>query len=543
MSGKAGDADGKVDAEIKIQTTGATANQSCILQTLYDGLTEKPAGEHNGTTGVASATALATELSDGRYDFTGGYEAYKARPRSLVDKFWDTIRANAGLLDASYQDIRDNYVDCIAWADQRADRFAGDQDHKGDTGAFGAVAKADITCHDGTVYFDKDCKLVPQATASAAGCSVDGSLSIMWLRGTPISLIFGSVGNPLATSTIVSFPLEPGRIGAQWQWRGSKDAPVLVYDPEHKGVITSAHQLFGPWAFGGKRSASLEKGTAQSWSSGFEALAQLDYDGDGEVAGAELKPLGLWFDENRDAVSQPGEVRPIEAVGVIALRVAFERTDPETGDLISSVGYDRVVNGKVVSGPTIDWIAHGAPSARELAIGATLGASSDGAEELLALASSAATHSASAGDTSSAAALKAHELVAGAWSVHIDGDAPEEGLSGILMFNGGDDLDLSGTSFIELGANHARAAARAIRFTSLEGSIKPETDSTAALSFVVKSKGAMLENAATVDASGMSMKGSTVATKADGSRLRYAWTARRVPIAARSGSMEPAKGK
>jgi hypothetical protein len=304
----------------------------------------------------------------------------------------------------------------------------------------------------------------------------------------------------------------------------------LVYDPNHTGVITSAHQLFGPWAFGGKRVASLEHTVAQKWSSGFEALAQLDHNGDGSITGGELEPLGLWFDENRDAISQPGEVQPINKAGVVALRVSFERTDPKTGDLISSVGYDRMVDGTIVSGPSIDWIARGASSAKDLALDAALSASKGAMEELLALAPLGSERTEAPANTSNTAARKAHELVAGGWIVHIDGDAPKQGLSGVLIFNGGDTPALNGTSFIELGANNAGAASRAVRFTSVEGTVEVAKDGTGILSFVTSTQGSRIENKATVNADGATMKGTSVATRTGGTELRYAWTAQRLRV-------------
>lgn len=360
-----------------------------------------------------------------------------------------------------------------------------------------------------------------------------GSLSIQWLRGTPISLIFNTKSNPLGTSTIVSFPLEPGRPGARWEWRGSSDAPVLVYDPEHKGRITSAHQLFGPWAFGGKRVASLEQGTAQSWSNGFEALAQLDSDQDGEINGVELEPIGLWFDENRDAISQPGEVRSSKDVGIVRLRVAFDKTDPKTGDLVSSVGYDRLVDGKVVSGPTVDWIARGANSPRDLAIDAAL-ASSAGAEsakgEFAIPNKSESASEVKVDEAAKNVGRKAHELVAGAWAVRLEDIEPQDGLSGILLFNGGETEELAGISLVELGNRTSGGPSRMVRFTAVKGTIRQDKDSTFALSFVSKSGEAKLENTATIDAGGKLMRGNTVATRSDGTQLRYEWTAKPVPL-------------
>ena len=39
------------------------------------------------------------------------------------------------------------------------------------------------------------------------------------------------------------------------------------------------------------------------------SLALLDTNHDGKLSGKELDALALWFDKNRDGVSQPGEVK------------------------------------------------------------------------------------------------------------------------------------------------------------------------------------------------------------------------------------------
>ena len=91
-----------------------------------------------------------------------------------------------------------------------------------------------------------------------------------------------------------------------WTWI-SPDAAWLVYDPTASGRITSALQLFGDVTFW------------NVWRNGYEPLRALDDDGDGELRGRELRHLALWRDVNRNAVSDPGEVRPLSEYGIVAL--------------------------------------------------------------------------------------------------------------------------------------------------------------------------------------------------------------------------------
>src|SRR5262249_10221570 len=147
--------------------------------------------------------------------------------------------------------------------------------------------------------------------------------------------------------TITSFPLQPGKTGRSYLWKASAKAPLLVYDPSHEGKITSAFQLFGDWTFGGKKVASLDMSSVPSvkWENGYEALQTLDREHDGVLSGAELEPLALWFDTNRDGVSQPGEVKTLAQAGVTKIFVTPDRKDELTGAVHASTGYERVING------------------------------------------------------------------------------------------------------------------------------------------------------------------------------------------------------
>lgn len=103
-----------------------------------------------------------------------------------------------------------------------------------------------------------------------------------------------------------------------WTWI-TRDAAWLVHDPRGRGQIDTALRLFGNvtfWLF---------------WQTGYDALAALDDDGDGELRGRELAGLALWRDANANGVSEAGEVRPLADWRVIALstRYTFDATHPD----------------------------------------------------------------------------------------------------------------------------------------------------------------------------------------------------------------------
>ena len=103
----------------------------------------------------------------------------------------------------------------------------------------------------------------------------------------------------------------------RWSWL-SRDAAWLVYDQKQSGRITSALQLFGNvtfWLF---------------WENGYQALATLDDNADGQLTGTELRYLALWRDANTNGISEPGEVTPVSAAGIVALSCKYTATNRST---------------------------------------------------------------------------------------------------------------------------------------------------------------------------------------------------------------------
>ncbi|MFN8391271.1 MAG: hypothetical protein U0136_13345 [Bdellovibrionota bacterium] len=191
-----------------------------------------------------------------------------------------------------------------------------------------------------------------------------------FVRSSPISLLWTPDADIEAETSVVDFPLRPDMPRAWYGWKASGKTPLLVYDPQHLGRITTGAQLFGPWTFGGKRVASLDSTSASvaspTWSDGYEALGSLDRDGDGVISGSELEPLGLWFDSNQDGISQPGEVRSLADVKVTELYFKDTRRDSMTGNIVADIGFKRSENGSSIQGATVDWFADTAATPGEL---------------------------------------------------------------------------------------------------------------------------------------------------------------------------------
>jgi tetratricopeptide (TPR) repeat protein len=137
----------------------------------------------------------------------------------------------------------------------------------------------------------------------------------------------------------VAFDLD-GTGARPWGWI-TPEAGWLVYDHDGSGRITSGLQMVGNVSFW------------VLWNNGYDALAALDDDGDGRLAGEELAGLGIWRDANTNGVSEPGEVRPVGAWGITALSCRYD--EHRTGIPFSPRGA-QFQDG--TTRPTYDWIVH-----------------------------------------------------------------------------------------------------------------------------------------------------------------------------------------
>lgn len=213
------------------------------------------------------------------------------------------------------------------------------------------------TPSSGTIYLDKNCRQVRNRPRGRA-CR-----NRIRYKVSPVSLIWEKGFNPDSDVITTRFQLVPGHESTWVQWKASSKAPLLVYDPEHTGDITSGAQLFGNWTFGGKREISSLKPIALSdmqrraepWPNGYEALSKLDFNRNGKIDGSELQQLALWFDENRDAVSQKDEVRLLKDVGVTEIYFKGYMSEGNERTLRLERGYERLVKGRKILAESVDW--------------------------------------------------------------------------------------------------------------------------------------------------------------------------------------------
>jgi hypothetical protein len=146
-----------------------------------------------------------------------------------------------------------------------------------------------------------------------------------------------------ARAAAVPFDADGTGLPKKWTWV-TRDAAWLVHDPKRSGKITSGLQLFGSvtfWMF---------------WQNGYEALAALDDNRDGQLAGRELDGLALWRDANGNGVSETGEVKPLSAYNIAALSCRFERDTRHPDRIAYSSRGVTFTDGR--TRPTFDLVLH-----------------------------------------------------------------------------------------------------------------------------------------------------------------------------------------
>lgn len=105
----------------------------------------------------------------------------------------------------------------------------------------------------------------------------------------------------------------------------SKDDGFLVYDRNGDGVVNNGGELFGD-------NTLLKNG--ERATNGYQALADLDDNGDGKVDAADsaFAHLRVWRDLNQDGISQEGELLTLNEAKVKALNLANKNTDRDLGN-------------------------------------------------------------------------------------------------------------------------------------------------------------------------------------------------------------------
>jgi len=327
----------------------------------------------------------------------------------------------------------------------------------------------------------------------------DSQTILIQLRGSPISLVWNESADINSEVAVTRFPLDPAQAGAEFTWKASADFPLLVHDPAKSGKIVSATQLFGNFSFG------------KRFKDGFAALATLDANLDKEISGAELAEVRLWFDRNRDGVSDEGEVVDCADAGVSALYFTPDRTDEKTGDIIASRGYTLNHEGTTRVGRSIDW--YGAP----YRVAAVSGKGS-----------SAVRTKAAGKDEVSKVNFSGQWI----WSTGSEFDSKAE--KGLLTIR---DVGkkIAGYSFIETPLRRNSSQLRSmLSVRNIQGEKSVASDGTILLSMQLRGDGRTITSEVTYDSKRDALVGTTLEEapaelKSSGTKtVRYVWSARRL---------------
>jgi hypothetical protein len=304
--------------------------------------------------------------------------------------------------------------------------------------------------------------------------------------------------------------------------------PLLVFDPEHTGSITSREQLFGSHSFGGKPGGG-------SWDNGFEALATLDKDNNGKIAGSELDALALWFDKNRDAISQPGEVKPLSHPEVAVTALYFKDTmkNETNEDVVAPLGFERVIDGHTIQGAALDWFTEGGASKDDV-INKLIATSRMNSpltpQKETSVGASPIAHSE---PTPSASALN------GLWSWETDDEKfKQHGKfkpQGFLTFSDSGNGSIRGHSYVETPYDPRESLKSQVNIVRFEGTSEDIDNGLRRLSFSIRPDGkdgnTSVSSTAVFSEKDLTIRGSSnVEVIYDGkpARLSYTWVARRI---------------
>ncbi len=428
---------------------------------------------------------------------------------------------NKKFLKCDRADHNNNYINYAIH--DKSIGFGGGSDHS----KYNSTTPA---CAGGSFVMDANCNLIEQGQiASKCGAAgVRGKNFTSFYKSTPLSLVLDDSYDINANISFVQFAVNPNDKKNFWTWKASEKTPLLVYDPAHKGKVVSATQLFGNWTFGGKRLASLVNFTSETkttWENGFEALATLDQDFDGKISGSELAPLALWFDKNRDGISQEGEVRRLDTVGIKSLGYAVDKEDLINKSVESSKGFTREVNGKLVTGRVVDWSAEGSDSQFNLLTNHLLGKDTQALKLNVEKTNKDSVYASEGVEDSK---------VSGVWSWNIDNakDEVNQTENGFFLLSS-DGKELKGQTLMQVpfAIDDGKKAMPnlMVNFSQFNGTQTKNADGSVTIKFTTKSAAAEINNTAKILPNNTMSGESVVKMKEDGATktIKYTWTAKK----------------
>jgi trimeric autotransporter adhesin len=202
--------------------------------------------------------------------------------------------------------------------------------------------------------------------------------------GTPIVLDLN--GDGISTKSInngVQFDIFGVGEAVNTGWVAPEDG-LLVLDRNGNGAVDGGAELFG---------IGTTLASGQRAANGYQALAELDTDQDGDVDGSDtdFAKLMVWVDANSDGVSTGGELQSLASLGITQLDLAASTDSTvDNGNLVGLVSGYTKADGS--TGQMADvWFRTSMPTEAGAAAAADSTASSGTTPEVLAVAQPAVT--------------------------------------------------------------------------------------------------------------------------------------------------------
>ena len=133
-----------------------------------------------------------------------------------------------------------------------------------------------------------------------------------------------------------------------------KDDGILVLDRNGDGVINDGREVFGD---------STILSTGETAKHGYEALADLDSDGNGKINAddAKFNELRVWRDLDSDGVSDVGELFGLHELGIGALNLDYQEVDRNLagGNKLTQLGSYEKHDGKTGVMGDVNFNFHG----------------------------------------------------------------------------------------------------------------------------------------------------------------------------------------
>jgi len=161
----------------------------------------------------------------------------------------------------------------------------------------------------------------------------------MLASGTPLVLDLNGDGvRTLNIDSGTKFDLFATGQQTQTGWASPQDG-LLVIDRNQDGLINNGSELFG---------AATQLSSGGQAANGYVALSEMDTNGDGAInhLDAQWAAINVWIDSNSDGISQSGELKSLDALGIASINLKAATTSiSDNGNLLGLVSDYQTTDG------------------------------------------------------------------------------------------------------------------------------------------------------------------------------------------------------